>query len=145
MDETIPPASHPGRPESVPELLKELRDDATMLVRQEVALFKTETSETVSKLLRNLAYVGVGAFVALLGLIFLLQALSSLATLGLAAAGLEEHAFWVAPLMVGLLVTIIGLFLLNKGIETLKKTSLTPTQTIETLKDDKKWIQNKAN
>ncbi len=132
--------------DSIPTLLKQLRDDSTSLVKQEVALFKTEMSEKASRLGRNSVYVAVGGFVALLGLIFILQAVSSLVTVGLVAAGLDPgYALWLGPLIVGLVVAIIGIVLVQKGISTIKSESLKPHQTIDSLNQDKEWIQRKAN
>lgn len=132
-----------ARSESVTDLLKELRDEATALVRQEVALLKTETSEKVSKILRNLAYVGVGALVALIGAFLIFEALASLVTLGLLAAGLKASAYWLGPLLVGLVVAAVGAGLALKGVNAVKNESLKPEKTLDSLKKDKEWLQHK--
>ncbi len=147
-DPSIPPPAPtmaPTEENSVSALLKQLRDDSTSLIKQEVALFKTEMSEKGERVVRNGVAIAVGGFVALLGLIFVLQAVSSLVTVGLVAAGLDpEFALWLGPLIVGVVVATIGLVVAQKGLATIKKESLKPHQTIDSLNQDKKWIQQKA-
>ncbi len=142
--ETLPTAPRADE-NSIPTLLKQLRDDSTSLVKQEVALFKTEMGEKAARVARNGAAVAVGGFIALLGLIFVLQAISSLVTVGLVAAGLDPAvALWLGPLIVGLIVAIVGIVMAQSGLKTIKQESLKPQQTIDSLNQDKKWIQQKA-
>ena len=49
---------------SITDLLKDLRDESSRLVRQEVALAKTELSEKAAKLGRNAGYMGAGSGLA---------------------------------------------------------------------------------
>src|SRR4030095_13523463 len=58
------------------DLVKSLRDDTTGLIRDEVALAKTEIGEKVATASRNVGYLAVGALVAYAGVIFLLVAVS---------------------------------------------------------------------
>ncbi|CAN5440545.1 phage holin family protein [soil metagenome] len=133
------------RSDSIADLIKDLRDEALLLVRQEVALAKTEMSEKVARILRNTGYALAGAFVAFLGLVFILQAVTVLVGIGLKKAGLnDEQCLWLAPLIVGAVVAILGAIFVTKGIATVKKEPLVPEQTIDSLKNDKQWIQNKT-
>ncbi len=145
MESEYPVPATAPRGDSLTDLLKQLRDDTSSLVTKEVALLKTETSEKVSMLGRNLGYIAVGAFVALLGLIFVVQSAASLATIAFAHAGLAEHSLWLGPLVVGLVVAAIGLVLTAKGLKTIKEASLAPEKTIDSLKKDKEWIQHKVS
>src|SRR4029434_2482433 len=105
-----------SRSESVANLIKELRDEALLLVRQEVALAKTEMSEKIGRTLRNTAYAIAGALVAFLGSVFILQAVTGLTGIGLRAAGVApEHCLWLAPLIVGVVVAAHGLSFVTKG------------------------------
>ncbi len=133
------------RSESIADLIKELRDEALLLVRQEVTLAKTEISEKIARIFRNTGYALAGALVAFLGLVFILQAVTVLTGIGLKAAGLtDEQCLWLAPLIVGAVVAVIGIIFVTKGIATLKNESLVPQKTIDSLKTDKTWIQNKT-
>jgi hypothetical protein len=134
-----------SRSESISDLIKELRDEALLLVRQEVALAKTEMSEKIGRTLRNTAYAIAGGLVAFLGLVFILHAATALTGVGLKAAGVApEQCLWLAPLIVGVVVAVIGTILVTKGIATLKNETLVPEKTIDSLKGDKAWIQSKT-
>jgi len=139
------PSGSDSRSESIADLIKELRDDALLLVRQEVDLAKTEMSEKIARALRNIAYAIVGGLVAFLGLVFILQAVTALTGVGLKAAGVApEQCLWLAPLIVGVVVAVIGTIVVTKGIATLKNETLVPEKTIDSLKGDKAWIQSKT-
>jgi xanthine/uracil permease len=131
---------------SVGDLIRELRDETTTLMKQEVALAKTELSEKAAKVGRNVAYLAVGGAVAYAGLIFVLLALSALAMAGLERAGLSEDvARWLGPAIVGIIIGIVGYALIHKAMETLSRESLAPEKTIQSLKEDKQWTQEKLS
>lgn len=125
-------------------LLRELFDEARDLFRQEISLAKTEASEKASIFGKNAAFVAAGGLVVFAGALFILAGVSVLASWGFRAAGLSpEMAMWLGPLAVGLIVAIIGYGLLQKGIKTLKDGSLKPERTIQSLKEDKEWTQQR--
>ena len=131
---------------SIPGLLRELRDDTTTLFRQEVALAKTELKENVSKLGGKLAQLAVGGFVAYAGLIVLLIGLGQLLGALLIRAGLDENlAVWLAPTVVGLLVALIGWMMVSKAKKAMAQADLAPTQTMESLRESKEWAQSKLH
>lgn len=129
---------------SIAELLKELRDETTTLMRQEFALAKTEIGEKAAKAGRNAAYATAGAVMIYMGALFGLLGASVGIALLLGAWGLEWHAWWLAPLIVGAVIGIIGCAVTAKGVRTLKKRSLVPEKTIQSLQEDKQWLQEKA-
>lgn len=135
-----------GRGESIADLIKDLRDEAMLLVRQEVALAKTEISGKVARILRNTTYAIAGALVAFVGLIFILQAATVGIGIGFLEAGLTEtQSLWASPLILGVIVAIIGAVLISKGIAAVKNESLVPKKTVQSLKNNKEWIQNKTS
>lgn len=130
----------------ITDLLKQLRDDTTTLVREEVALAKTEVSEKTSLLGRNVAFLVAGALVGYSALILILLALAFLLREQFVSRGMAEGmATFLGLLIVGALVGIISAILIVKALNTLKKQSLAPQRTIETLKQDKVWVQSKAS
>ncbi|MDV6030402.1 MAG: phage holin family protein [Phycisphaera sp. RhM] len=131
-------------PRSLSDLIKELRDESVALVREEVALAKTEMSEKASVVGRNSALLIVGGAVAHLGLIFLLLAVSYGLYVAIGLAGLPIHALWIAPLIVGLVVGGIGLAMFAKAKQTLANFSPVPERTKQSLKEDKQWLQAKT-
>jgi hypothetical protein len=135
-------ATHETR--TIGTLLRELFDEARELLRQEIALAKTEAGEKASILGRNVAFIAAGGFVAFAGFIFILAGLSVLVAWGLRSAGLSgETAMWLGPMIVGLVVAMVGYVLVNKGLKKLKDGSLKPERTIRSVKEDKEWTQQK--
>jgi H+/gluconate symporter-like permease len=132
------------QPTSIPGLLRDLRDEATTLVRQQVALAKVELKENVSRLGGHVAKIAVGGVVTFVGAIVLLIGVGQLLGVLLEAAGLSDNtAQWLGPVIVGLIVAVIGWALLAKAKKALAQESIAPRQTIETLKADQHWAQNK--
>ena len=130
---------------SLGDLIKELRDESATLLRQEVALAKTEIGEKAAKAARNSAYVGVGAVLAYLGLFFVLAAAAIGLSMVLQAAGVERHASWLGPLIVGAVVGLVGWVVLQRGLKTLKNQSVVPEKTVQSLQEDKQWLQEKVS
>jgi hypothetical protein len=117
---------------SLGELLGELAQDVTTLVRQEVTLAKTEISQKVTRVGMHLGFLAAGGAVAYAGMLAILAAVIIL----LAQAGLP---WWAAALLVGAVVTGVGAFLVMKGLNALKQEDLTPRETLaslEALKED---------
>lgn len=127
------------------ELIKELRDETTALVRKEVALAKTEMSEKAAKYGRNAGYMGIGGILAHAGAIVLLLGLSALLYAGLVELGLSHMTSgWLAPLIVGAIVAVIGYALAQKAISAFKRESLVPEKTVDSLKEDQQWLRRKV-
>jgi len=109
-----------------------------VLVRQEVGLATTEMTHKATRMGRDVAVIAVGGLVAYAGVLAILAAI----IIALAAAGL---AWWLAALVVGVVVTIVGGVLVQRGIEALKHADLTPTQTVQTLKEDTQWAKDQMS
>ena len=133
-------------PNSIPNLLRDLRDETTTLFRQEVALAKTEMKENVSRMTGNAVKIAVGGFVAYAGVIVLLIGIGHLLGALLIRAGLDEQvAQWLAPSIVGLLVAIIGWIMLSKAKNAIAHDGLAPRQTIDSMRENKEWAQSKLH
>lgn len=131
---------------TIASLLRDLRDEALTLVRQQSALAKTELKENVARLGGHVAQIAVGGLVAFTGAVVLLIGIGLLAGLLLTHAGLDEDtARWLGTTLVGLIVAIIGWALLAKAKKALARDPIAPRQTIETLKQDQQWAQSKLH
>ena len=129
---------------SIASLLRDLRDETTTLLRQEVALAKTELSEKASHVASNAIQIAIGGFVAYAGAIVLLFGLADLLATILTSVGLEAGtAIWLSRALVGVIVALIGWFMLVKAKKALSTESLVPEKTLESLKDNKQWAQSK--
>lgn len=139
-----PDVSPSQPPNSIPTLLKELRDETTTLLRQEVALAKAELKENTSRLTGHAAQVAVGGFVAYAGIIVLLIGIGHLLGALLVRVGLDaDVATWLAPTIVGLAIALIGWSMLAKAKKALAHDDLVPRQTIDSLRANKEWAQSK--
>lgn len=123
--------------QSLGELFSKLSREVSSLFRQEVQLAKAEMSEKTSKAGKSVGFMAAGGFLAYAGFLALLAAL----ILGLA----EWIPAWLAALLVGLIVVGVGYLLLQKGLGDLKNMTPAPENTIETLKEDKQWLQNQLS
>lgn len=127
-------------------LLRELRDDTTTLLRQEVALTKAELSEKTSRMAKHTTSIAVGGVMALGAFGLLLLGITRLVAVGLISAGVAEGVtLWLAPLIVAAIVGMIGVALLMKGKKALANEGLAPEKTMETLREDKDWAKNRMN
>ncbi len=121
---------------SLGELLSDLSKDTSKLVRKEMQLAKTEMSEKLTEVGKNVGFLVIGGAIAYAALLFVLAAL---------AVGLAEIMTpWLAVLIVGLIVGLVAFILVQKALSALRQTSLIPQMTIETLKEDKEWIQQQV-
>ena len=121
---------------SLGELVAELAQETTTLVRHEVNLAKVEMTEKASRAGKHVGFLAAGGAVAYAGLlaiiagvIFLLNAVMPL---------------WVAALLVGLVVAVVGYFLVRRGLDALKREDFAPRQTMETLKEDQQWAKDQT-
>jgi|SRR4028118_109845 len=121
---------------SLGELFSELTQGMSTLVRQEVQLAKTEISEKVSNIVKNVALLLAGGVFALVGF----QALVAAAIIGLA----RVLPGWLAALIVALVLLVVAGILAMKGLATLKKQSPMPQQTAETIKEDVQWAKQQV-
>jgi len=122
--------------QSIGELFASLARDTSSLVRQEVELARTEMTQKATTAAKQGAYIGIGGAVAYVGLIVLAFALAYLLA--------EFIPLWAAALIVALVFAGIGYFLIQKGLTTLRNTSLKPEETIETLKEDAAWVKDQV-
>ena len=121
---------------SLGDLFGDLTDQLSRLIRQEIALARTETMARVTTVGRDAALVGAGGALAYAGLLVLLAAV----VLWLIDVGLDA---WAAALLVGALVAAIGGGMVLVGRNRLAAADLTPHRTIKTLQDDADWAKER--
>lgn len=130
----------PGEPPrvadaSVGDLVKNVANDLTTLVRQEIALAKAETKEEVTKAGKAGGAFGGAGVAGWLALLFvslaLMFGLDALMPIG-----------WAA-LIVGVLWAIGAAALAAYGRSKVKEVNPVPKRTVETVKEDVRWVQNR--
>jgi len=119
---------------SLGELFSALASDTGTLVRQEVELAKTEMTQKATRVGKDIAFLVAGGAVAYAGFLAILAAVA----IGLGQLGVE---WWLAALLVGLVVAGVGGFLVMRGLSALRQETPLPQQTIDTLKEDAEWAK----
>ena len=128
------PGTDDLRDRSLGELLKQLSEQTTRLVHQELELAKAELTQKGKQ-----AGMGAGMF-------------GGAGALGLAALGALTACFilalnavmpaWLAALIVAVVYGIIAFVLVKQGQAKIKQaTPPVPEQTIETVKEDVEWAK----
>lgn len=139
MNKDTPPPSS-----SIVSLLRDLRDETTTLLKQEVELAKSEMAEKVSKMASNAVQLAVGGFVAYAGGIIVLLGLADLVGTLLIRADLDgETATWLSRALIGLIVAITGVVMLSKAKKAMSAENLVPEKTVASLQDNKQWAEQK--
>jgi hypothetical protein len=125
---------------SIGDLLGELVNETTTLLKQEVALAKTEIREEAKTAARNGAYVAAGGAVAYAGLVVLLIGLG-----WLVGQIIDVNLIWLGLLLVGAAVAAGGYALVQKGLTAFNEMDPTPERTVETLEENKQWLKEEMN
>jgi hypothetical protein len=125
------------RERTLGEMFAELSRDARTLMQQEMQLARAEISEKISAMSSGASFVVGGGLVAYGGLLAVIAA----AVLGLIALGVPP---WAGALIGGVVAAAIGYALIRSGLNALKPQALVPRQTMDTLKEDVRWIKAHA-
>lgn len=129
------PSRRTAEERSIGELFGELSQDMALLVRQEAQLAKTEMQTKLSRVTGDLISLAAGGVVALVGGLAITAAVILLL---IHPIGVTP---WLAALIVGALLGIIGWVMLQRGLKDLKLTDPTPRRTVETIKEDIQWAK----
>ena len=123
--------------ERLGDLLRRFAQDAGTLVRQEIALAKLELRENIKAYARDVSKVGIAAAIGIMGVF----ALMAFAIIGL---GNVLDNYWLSALIVAALLLITAAIMARGAIAHMRRNSVAPDQTVETLKEDKRWMQHEA-
>ncbi|GAB6389406.1 phage holin family protein [Stutzerimonas marianensis] len=118
---------------SVGGLLRQLTQEVPALITKELALAKAEVSESVRATKAGAASVATGGAVLLGGFIVLLMS----AVYGLSKV-MEP---WLAALIVGGVVVVIGLIMVSAGKKKFEASSFKPERTIHSVNRDKEAVR----
>lgn len=121
---------------SIGELFRELADETGTLIRQEVKLATTEMTKKATHAALQVALLGVAAVLGAVSMLTLLGAL--VLVLG------TMFALWKAALLVGVVAAIVAIAIAMKGLMALRRLDPVPRQTLESIREDKSWIQQQV-
>jgi hypothetical protein len=122
--------------ESTTHLLSRLLSDAAALVHNEVRLAKAELRETTTTLKAGIAAIAIGAAVLLAGVLALITAII------LALAQVVEP--WIAALIVGAALSVIGFVMLQTAKKKLEPHNLALDRTQTSLRRDAQVVTRHA-
>ncbi|MEM8750642.1 MAG: phage holin family protein [Pseudomonadota bacterium] len=115
------------KPITITENIRALVSDGILLVRQEIALAKSEASEKLDQMQVGIAAMAAGAIIALTSLIVLSQALVVALSNVMPAS--------LAALAVGLGLAIIAFISIKTGQTKLKGENLAPRRTVRSVRE----------
>jgi hypothetical protein len=124
--------AHPQDDRSLGDLFAELSRETGVLVRKEVELATTEMTHRARVAGTHAGVVAAGGALVHAGLLVLLAAF----VIGLAQLGVTP---WLSALIVALVTMGAGYWFVSTGLSRLRQTSVTPTQTIESMKETARW------
>jgi len=119
---------------SIGELIGDISNDLSQLFRQEVELAKAELKQQATKAGKAGGMLGGAAFAGYLAVVLL----SFAVVFGLANV---MDAGWAA-LIVAVVWAVIGAALYATGRQKLKTVDPVPRRTVDTIKEDARWLKN---
>ena len=119
------------------ELLSDLVNETTTLVRSEVALAKVELTQKATKVGTNIGSLVIGGAIGYAALLAICAAVILLLDRVMPA--------WLAALIVGVIVGAVAWMLIGKAISSLRNIDLKPQETVESLKEDAQWIKDQIS
>jgi hypothetical protein len=117
------------------QLMSDIADDLSRLVRSELALAKVETKQEIAKAGKAGAALGGAAMAGWMTVLFASLALTY-------ALGAVMPLGWAA-LIVAVLWGGAAAALFAMGRQRIRQINFVPDQTVETVKEDVRWIQNR--
>ena len=119
------------------DLVKQLADQTSTLMRQEIKLAKAETTEKAKVAGKGAGLIGAGAVLALLGA----GALTAFLIMLLDGA----LANWLSALIVGIVFVALAGALAMAGKNRIQRAAPpVPEQTVDTAKEDVEWAKTRA-
>ena len=128
--------SAPAARRGLGELLRDLAEGSSELVRGELRLARIELGAAAHGASIGTAYVAVG------GVLMLLGALAAFTGLILLVGDqwLPRDLYWLAALIVALIAGAVALWFVLRGRAALSPSTLV-RETVSTLKEDKEWLK----
>ena len=119
---------------SLGELFAELARETSTLVRQELRQAGTEMGQRLGGVGKEAGVLVAGAVVIHAGFLVIVTAI----ILGLIDLGLD---WWLAALMVGLVLTGVGSALVAHARKAIKQADVLPRHTMESVREDQEWVK----
>jgi uncharacterized membrane protein YqjE len=122
---------------SLGELVSDLSQQTSELIRQEMRLAKAELSEKFSDAARHAMMIGAAAVFGLTAVI----AVAAATTLLMISRGVDP---WLAAAITAAVMAAIAFALAQTGISALRKTTIAPVETMQSIKETTQWLKNET-
>ncbi|HZD60992.1 MAG TPA: phage holin family protein [Anaerolineae bacterium] len=130
----VPPEGEkPVEEKSLSELIRQVVQESSELIRGEFQLLREELNVTLRQLFTATALIIVGAVMLLLGAAYLGATLILLLSLAVTP--------WVSALIVTLAFLVVGGIVAYVGVRYFNRMKVAP-RTVETLKEDAEWLRH---
>jgi hypothetical protein len=127
----------PRTDRSLGELFSDLSQQTADLIRQEMRLAKAELSDKFSDAGRHAMMIGAAVAFALAAVI----AVAAATTLLMISFGLEP---WLSAAITAAVMSVIAFVLAQVGISALRKTTIAPVETMQSIKETTQWLKNET-
>ena len=121
---------------SLGDLFSELMTETSTLVRQEVALAQAELTTKATKMGKNVGYLVVGGAVGYAALLVVLAAVVVILA--------NFIPLWASALVVGAVVGVVAFMLISSALAELRKADPVPRESVESIKEDAKWLKDQV-
>lgn len=122
---------------SIGDLFSQLAAETGTLVRQEVSLAQAEMTTKAATVGKNVGFLAIGGAVGYAALLAILA--------GIIMALSYFIPAWLAAMVVGGAVGVAALILISSALAELKQTNLKPEETVESIKEDAKWLKKQVS
>ena len=123
---------------SLIDLFRDLSQQAYLLIRQEVALAKTEVSEQASALVTDAIWIATGILLIHMALGTAIAAI--VLTLGAAGMPLPTAAALVAALLL-----VIGGVVIQLRVSAIRRRRAVPTRALHEIKETGQWLKDQTS
>jgi uncharacterized membrane protein YqjE len=127
----------PRTDRSLGELFSDLSQQTADLIRQEMRLAKAELGEKFSDAGRHALMIAAAVVFALTAVI----AVAAATTLLMIDLGLAP---WLSAAITAAVMAVIAFVLAQSGISALRKTTIAPVETMQSIKETTQWLKNET-
>ena len=120
---------------SIGELFSDLSQQTSELIRQEMRLAKAELSDKLSDVGKHAMMIGAALVLGLTAV----GAIAAAITLLLVEIGVTP---WLAAVITAAALGLTAYLLAQSAISALRKKSITPVETIDSIKETTQWLKN---
>jgi len=122
---------------SLGELVSDLSQQTSELIRQEMRLAKAELSEKFADISRHALMIGAAIAFGLAAIV----AVAGAVTLLIINFGVDP---WLAAVITAVVMAAIAFVCAQSGLSALRKTTIAPVETMQSIKETTQWLKNET-